>query len=194
MKQMSYLDLAYLNTHHAHNSVHTYKQELFLLLLPSHRESPLKYCKDQEISNPSPLKVMGWILFSPLSLSFLIHFLMLFPFIIYLSSIASSPSISTLPPPLLFRHLLPFTSEEGGGRNLLSCDLHCLGHFLINAANKIIVFQLMRMQQATPGLRLPYFPLSSTPFWSRLALRMPLSTIIRFFPSSSGFFPWACGL
>ena len=48
--------------------------------------------------------------------------------------------------PLLFRHFLPFTSEEGGGRNLLSCDLHYSGHFLINAADKTVVFQLMRMQ------------------------------------------------
>ena len=48
--------------------------------------------------------------------------------------------------PLLFRHLLPFTSEEGGGRNLLSYGLHCLGHFLINVADKDVVFQLMQMQ------------------------------------------------
>ena len=63
--------------------------------------------------------------------------------------------------PFHFRHLLPFTSEEGGGRNLLSCGLHCLGHFLINAADKATVFQLMRMQQAIPRLKHPS-PLSST--------------------------------
>ena len=63
--------------------------------------------------------------------------------------------------PFHFRHLLPFTSEEGGGRNLLSCGLHCLGHFLINAVDKTTVFQLMRMQQAIPGLKHPS-PLSST--------------------------------
>ena len=89
--------------------------------------------------------------------------------------------------PFHFRHLLPFTSEEGGGRNLLSCGLHCLGHFLMNAVDKTTVFQLMRMQQAIPGLKHPS-PLSSTlliltSFW------MPQSTMIRFLPSSGWLLP-----
>ena len=33
--------------------------------------------------------------------------------------------------------------EEDGGRNLLSCDLHCSGHFLINAVDKTVVHHLM---------------------------------------------------
>ena len=81
-----------------------------------------------------------------------------------------------LPNPLPFPTL---ASEEGRGRNLLSCGLYCSGHFLINAADKTIVFQLMRMQQAIPGLKHPYYPLSSTlliltSFW------MPRSTTICF--------------
>ena len=67
--------------------------------------------------------------------------------------------------PLLFQHLLPFTSEEDGGWNLLSYGLYCSGHFLINTTDKDVGFQLMQMQQATPGLKLPYCPLSSTLFW-----------------------------
>ena len=95
-----------------------------------------------------------------------------------------------LPNPLPFPTL---ASEEGHGRNLLSCGLYCSSHFLINAADKAIVFQLMRMQQAIPGLKHPYYPLSSTlliltSFW------MPRSTTIRFLPSSGDFFPWAGGL
>ena len=35
-----------------------------------------------------------------------------------------------------------------------------------NAADKAIIFQLMRMQRATPSLKLPYYPLSSTLFKS----------------------------
>ena len=54
--------------------------------------------------------------------------------------------------------LVTFTSEEGGGRSLLSCDLHCLGHFLINAADKVVVHHLMRMQQATSGQKASLLP------------------------------------
>ena len=43
----------------------------------------------------------------------------------------------------LFLRLLPFSSEEDGGRNLLSCGLHYSSHFLINAADKAIVHHLM---------------------------------------------------
>ena len=106
---------------------------------------------------------------------FPIPFSMLFPFLIYLPSLASPPSISTQPP-LFFRHLLPFTSGEDGGRNLVSCFLHCSSHFLINAANKADVFQLMQKQQATPGLKLPTahcLPLSLNPYFPSECLKVP---------------------
>ena len=49
---------------------------------------------------------------------------------------------------------------------MLSCGPHCSGHFLINATDKAVVFQLMQMQQATPSLKHPTahrLPLSSDP-------------------------------
>ena len=65
---------------------------------------------------------------------------------------------------LLFWHLLFFTSEAGGRRDLLSCNLYYLGHFLINAVDKTVVYHLMWMQQATLGQKLPYYLLTSTLF------------------------------
>ena len=109
------------------------------------------------------------------------------------TSITSSPSISTSPHSF-FDTLLPFTFKEDSGRNLLICGLHCSGHFLINTVDKAIVYHLIQMQQATPGQKLPYCPLTSTSFRSELPLRIPQNTMIHFFSSSSGFFPWACGL
>ena len=55
---------------------------------------------------------------------------------------------------LLLWHLSLFTFEEGGGRNLLSYNLHCSGHILINVADKAIAHQLMRRQKATPNYKL----------------------------------------
>ena len=52
-------------------------------------------------------------------------------------------------------HLSLFTFEEGGRRSLLSCDLHCSGHFLVNAADKPVTHHLMRKQQTTPNWKLP---------------------------------------
>ena len=124
---------------------------------------------------------------------FLTPFLMLFPFILYLS-FHHVFTIHFYLTSLLFRHLLPFTSEEDSGRNLLSSELHCSDHFLINAANKAIVYHLLWMQQATPGQKFPYCPLTSTLFRSWLPLRIPKSTMIHFISSLSGFFPWARGL
>ena len=37
----------------------------------------------------------------------------------------------------------------------LSCKLYCLGHFLINAADKAVAHHLMRRQQATSCWKLP---------------------------------------
>ena len=88
---------------------------------------------------------------------------MLFPFLIYIYL----HHISTIHFYLIslpFQHLLPFTFEEDGGRRLLSYDLHYSGHFLINVADKAIVYHLMRMQQATLGQKLPYCPLTPTLF------------------------------
>ena len=105
--------------------------------------------------------------------------------------------ISTIHPYLTYLlswHLSLPVSEEHGGRNLLSYDLHCSGHFLINAADKVIVYHLIQMKHATPGQKLPYCPLTSTSFRFELPLRIPQNTMIHFFSSSSGFFPWACGL
>ena len=56
-------------------------------------------------------------------------------------------------------HLSLFTFEEGGRRSLLSCDLHCSGHFLVNAADKPVTHHLMRKQQTTPNWKLPLFSL-----------------------------------
>ena len=96
---------------------------------------------------------------------FFIPFPMLFPFLIYLY-LHHIFTIHFYLTSLLFWHLLPFTFEEDGGRNLLSCGLHYLGHFLINAADKAVVYHLMRMQQVTPRQKLPYCPLTSTLFKS----------------------------
>ena len=52
--------------------------------------------------------------------------------------------------PLLSWHLSLLTPEEDGGRNLLSFDLHCSSHFLINAADKTVAHHLMWMQQVIP--------------------------------------------
>ena len=65
---------------------------------------------------------------------------------------------------LFFWHLLFFTSEASGRRDLLSCNLYYSGHFLINAVDKTVVYHLMRMQQATLGQKLPYYLLTSTLF------------------------------
>ena len=49
-------------------------------------------------------------------------------------------------------------------------------HFLINAADKAGVFQLMRTQQATPGLNLPTvhcLPLSLNPYFPSECFRVP---------------------
>ena len=56
-------------------------------------------------------------------------------------------------------HLSFFTSEESDRKSLLSCDLHCSGHFLINVADKAVVHHLMRWQQATLNWKLPLFSL-----------------------------------
>ena len=95
---------------------------------------------------------------------------------------------------LLFWHLLPFRSREVGGKSLLSCGLYCSGHFLINAANKVVVYHLMQMQQATSNQKLPYCPLTSTLFRFQLQLRILQGTMIHFFSSLGGFPPWARGL
>ena len=53
----------------------------------------------------------------------------------------SFPYISTIHPyltNLLSWHLSLSKSKEGGRRSLLSYDLHCSGHFLINAADKVV--------------------------------------------------------
>ena len=138
---------------------------------------------------------------SPLSMFFLLisfllfqsPFPMLSPFLIYfyLHHISTIHFYLTS---LLSWHLLPFTSEEDVGKSLLSCALHCSDYFLINAIDKAVVYFLMRMQQATPGQKLPYCPLTSTLFRSYLLLKIPQSTMIHFFSSSGGFLPWACGL
>ena len=94
---------------------------------------------------------------------FPIPFPMLPPFLIYLY-LHHIFTIHFYLASLLFWHLLPFTSETGGGRDLFSCDLYCLGHFLINAADKAIVYHLMWMQQATSGQKLPYCLLTTTLF------------------------------
>ena len=92
------------------------------------------------------IKPTKWLIKFNLTMSFP----MLFPFLIYLY-LHHIFTIHFYLTSLLFWHLLPFTSEEDGGRNLLSCNLHCLGHFLINAADKAVVYHLMRMQQVTLG-------------------------------------------
>ena len=113
------------------------------------------YCS---LSSPNVLPSVSF-------LSFSILLLMLFPFIIYLY-FHYIFTIHFYLTPLLFRHLLHFTFKEDGRRNLLSCGLHCSGHFLINAIDKVIVYNLMWMQQATLGQKLPYYRLTSTLFRS----------------------------
>ena len=100
-----------------------------------------------------------------------ITFSMLSPFFIYFYP----HHISTIHfhlTSLLLWHLLLFTFEEDGGRNLLSCGLLCSGHFLINMADKTIVYHLTWMQKATPDHKLPYCPLTSTLFRLQLPLRI----------------------
>ena len=131
-----------------------------------------------------------------LLISFLLFwspFLMLSPFLIYFY-LHHISTIHFYLPSLLTWHLLPFTSEEDGGRSLLSCSLHYSGHFFINMADKAIVYHLMQMQQTTAGQKLIYCPLTSILFRSYLLLKIPQSTMIHFFSSSGGFLPWACGL
>ena len=92
-------------------------------------------------------KIFSFCLFSlSLSLSLsLIPFPMHPPFLIYLY-LHHIFTIHFYLASLLFWYLLPFTFETGGGRDLLSCDLYCSGHFLINAADKAVVYHLTRMQ------------------------------------------------
>ena len=104
------------------------------------------------------------LLLFPFSL-FLIPFPMFSSFLIYLY-LHHISTIHFYLPSLLTWHLLPFTSEEDGGRSLLSCSLHYSGHFFITAADKTVVYHLMRMQKATLGQKLPYHPLTSTLFRS----------------------------
>ena len=98
--------------------------------------------------------------------------------------------------PFLFWHLLLLSFEEDGRRNLISCDLHYLGHFLINVANKTIVYHLIQMH-ATSCTR-PEASLMSPDFLSLFRFQLPLrvlqSTLIYFFPSLSGFLPRARGI
>ena len=75
-------------------------------------------------------------------------FLIYFSFL-YISTI--HPYLTSFPS----SHLFVSISEEDGGRSLLNCDLHCLGHFLINAAAKAVAHHLMQRQQATPSQKLP---------------------------------------
>ena len=73
-------------------------------------------------------------------------------------------------------HLSHFTSEEGGRRSLLSCDLHCSGYFLVNAGDKAVTHHLMRRQQATPNWKLPL-----------LSLILSLQTILPTWNASKSF-------
>ena len=57
----------------------------------------------------------------------------------------------SLPNILPLMTLVSFCIWRRWQRNPLSCDLHCLGYFLINAANKAIAHHLMQRQQATPN-------------------------------------------
>ena len=84
-------------------------------------------------------------------------------------SFSHIPTIHTYLTYFLSWHLFLSISEEGGDRNLLNCDLHCSGHFLINTTNKVVAHHLMRRQQATPNWKLP--------LWSQI-----LSLFIPCFP------------
>ena len=86
------------------------------------------------------------------SVMILFSMLILFLIYFYLYHISTLHSHLTS---LLSWHLLLLTSEEDGERNLLRCDLHCSGHFLINAADKAVAYHLMRIQQAIPDQKLP---------------------------------------
>ena len=121
------------------------------------------YCS---LSSPNVLSFVSFLSFyrSP--------FPMLFPFIIYFYFYHIF-TIHFYLTSLLFRHLLPFTSEEHGERNLLSYGLHYSGHFLINETDKTVVYHLIRMQQNIPSKNLPYCPLNSTSFKSYRPLRIP---------------------
>ena len=173
----------------------SYKEELCLYSKTNEYKAPYRCSQGDWVCIKSGtiyfLLPMFFLLF--LFSLFLIPFPMLFPFIIYLY-FHHIFTIHFYLPPSFFDTLLPFTSKEDSGRNLLICDLYCSGHFLINAADKAIVYHLIQMQHATPGQKLPYCPLTSTSFRSELPLRIPQNTMIHFFSSLSGFFPWACGL
>ena len=88
------------------------------------------------------------------------------PFIYF--SFSHIPTIHPYLTYFLSWHLFLSVFEEGGGRNLLSCDLHCSGHFLINATDKTVAHHLMRRQQDTQNWKLP--------LWSQiLSLFIPFS-------------------
>ena len=75
---------------------------------------------------------------------------------------SSLPHISTLHLYLTYIpswNLYLFTSEESGRRSLFNCNLHCSGHFLINAVDKAVVHHLIRRQQVTPNWKLPLWSL-----------------------------------
>ena len=70
----------------------------------------------------------------------LVHLLVLIYLCLYHISTIHSHLTS-----LLLWHLLLLTLEKDGGMNLLNCDLHYLGHFLINAADKAVAHYLIWM-------------------------------------------------
>ena len=74
------------------------------------------------------------------------------PFIYF--SFSHIPTIHPYLTSFLSWHFFLSVSEEDSGRNLLSYDLHCSSHFLINAADKVVAHHLMRRQQATPNWKL----------------------------------------
>ena len=115
--------------------------------------------------------------------------LLLFLIYLYLYHISTIHSHLTS---LLLWHLLLITSKEDGGRNLLSYDLHCSGHFLINATDKTVVYHLMRMQQATPDQKFHYYPLTFTLFRLQLSL---IPWFISSLPREAFFLgPMACSI
>ena len=92
--------------------------------------------------SPCFFSISGYLCLPPFSINpiFLIYF-----FFSHISTI--HPYLTYL----LSRLLSLSVPEEGGERNLLRCDLHCLGHFLINAPDKAVAHHLMQTQQATPN-------------------------------------------
>ena len=112
---------------------------------------------------------------SSLFLSFLLFFFVSIFFSVLLSLIYSYLyhifTIHSYLTPFLRWHLVLLASEEGRGRNLLSCDFHYSGHFLIIAADKSGIYHLMQMQQAAPGQKLPHCLLTSKLFKFQLLLR-----------------------